>query len=121
MPPGPVCSDKPGGRAARSLDDEPTRIYVPLLMHAWIMILRSAAHACVDYASVLCERLLPPRCRSYALYARTLLLVDWHDHLHAVVTSSLATVPGANVFQTDGALAHPLSPLAVRPWCRGER
>ena len=41
-PPAPVCSDKPGGRAARLLDDEPTRIYVPLLMRPWIM---QACHA----------------------------------------------------------------------------
>ena len=36
-PPALVCPDKPGGRAARLLHDEPTRIYVPLLMRPWIM------------------------------------------------------------------------------------
>ena len=41
-PPAPVCPDKPGGRAARLLHDEPTRIYVPLLMRPWIM---QACHA----------------------------------------------------------------------------
>ena len=30
-------------------------------------------------------------------------------------------MPGANVFQTDGALAYSLPILTVRPWCRGER
>ena len=38
----PVCPDKPGGRAARLLDDEPTRIYVPLLMRPWML---QACHA----------------------------------------------------------------------------
>ena len=38
-----------------------------------------------------------------------------------MVASSLSTVPGAKVFQTNGALAHPLSHLAVWPWRRGER
>ena len=36
-PPVPVCPDKPGRRAARLLDDEPTRTYVPLLIRPWIM------------------------------------------------------------------------------------
>ena len=54
-------------------------------------------------------------------YVRALLLVDWHGSLHAVVASSLSTVPGAKVFQTTGTLAHPLSALPIRPWCRGER
>ena len=49
MPPAPACPDKPSEHAARLLHDELARFYVPLLM-----------------------RLLPPRCRSYALYARTL-------------------------------------------------
>ena len=31
-PPAPACADKLGGRAARLLDDEPTRIYVPPLV-----------------------------------------------------------------------------------------
>ena len=37
MPLTPPCPDKSGGRAARLLHDEPTRIYVPLLMRPWIM------------------------------------------------------------------------------------
>ena len=41
-PPDPVCPDNPGGLAARFLHDEPTRIYVPLLMRPWIM---QACHA----------------------------------------------------------------------------
>ena len=73
----------------------------------------------MDCVSFLPERLLPLWCRSYDLYARTLLLVDWY--LHAVEPSSMSTVPRVTVFHTDGALVHPLSPLAVRPWCRGER
>ena len=44
-PPDPACPDKPSGRAARLLHDEPTRIYVPLLMRPWIM------HACHANAS----------------------------------------------------------------------
>ena len=36
-PPAPVCPDKPGGRAARLLDDKPTRIYIPQLTRPWIM------------------------------------------------------------------------------------
>ena len=40
--PALVCPDKPGGRTARLLHDEPTRIYVPLLMRPWIM---QACHA----------------------------------------------------------------------------
>ena len=82
---------------------------------------RRAAHASVDCARVSCERLLPPQCSSHALYAPALLLVDGHGHLHTVVVSSLSTVPGANVFQTDGALAHPLAPPAIRPSYCGER
>ena len=41
-PPAPVYPDKPGGRAARLLDDEPTQTYVPLNMRPWIM---QACHA----------------------------------------------------------------------------
>ena len=41
-PPTPVCPDKPGGRAAHLLHDEPTRIYVPRVMRPWIM---QACHA----------------------------------------------------------------------------
>ena len=44
-PPAPACPDKPGGRAARLLHNEPARIYVPLLMRPWIM------HACHSNAS----------------------------------------------------------------------
>ena len=47
--------------------------------------------------------------------------MDLYGHRHAVVGSLLSTVPVANVVQADGALDHPLSPLAVRPWCRGDR
>ena len=44
------------------------------------------------------------------------------ENLHAVVPSSLSVLAGANVPQTDGALAHPLSPhLTVRLGRRGER
>ena len=75
--------------------------------------LRPAAHVPLDCASVSCQGLLPPRCRSYALYARKLWLVDWHEHLNEVVASPLSTVPGANVFQINGALTHPVSPLAL--------
>lgn len=35
--PTPVRSDKSGGCAARPLDDEPTRKYVPLLTRPWNM------------------------------------------------------------------------------------
>ena len=35
---------------------------------------------------------------SSAFCARKRLLMDWHEHLHAVVASSLSTMPGANVF-----------------------
>ena len=44
-PPRPPHPDRPGGRAARLLNDEPTRIYVPLLTRPWIM------HACHADAS----------------------------------------------------------------------
>ena len=44
-PPAPACPDKPGGRAARLLHDESTRIYVPILMRPWIM------HTCQANAS----------------------------------------------------------------------
>ena len=46
-PPAPACPNKPGGRAARILHDEATRIYVPLLMRPWIM------HAC--HANATCH------------------------------------------------------------------
>ena len=36
-PPTPACPDKPGGRAARLLHDEPTRTNVALLMRQWIV------------------------------------------------------------------------------------
>lgn len=36
-PPAPAHLNKPDGRAARLLNDEPVRIYVPLLMRPWIM------------------------------------------------------------------------------------
>ena len=45
-PPALACPDKPGGRAARLLDDEPTRIYVPLLMRPWIMQAYHAIASC---------------------------------------------------------------------------
>ena len=45
--PSPVCPDKPGGWVCRLLHDEPTRIYVPLLVRPWIM------HAC--HANVSCH------------------------------------------------------------------
>ena len=38
----PVSSNRPGGRAARLLNDEPTRIYVRMLMRPWVM---QACHA----------------------------------------------------------------------------
>ena len=45
-PPTPACLDKPGGRATRLLDDEPTRIYVPLLIRPWIMQAYHAHRSC---------------------------------------------------------------------------
>lgn len=39
-----------------------------------------------------------------------MLVVDWHEPVHVVMALLLSTLPGAKVFQTDGALAHPLSP-----------
>ena len=96
---------EPFERAARLLHDELTPRYVPLLMRPWIMHLTPLA------TSVSLAR----------FYGRALLLVDKHGHLHAVVASSLSTVPGANVFQTDVTLPHPLSPPAIRSWCRGGR
>ena len=44
-PPASACPDKPGGRAARLLYDEPTPMEVPLLMRPWII------HACHANAS----------------------------------------------------------------------
>ena len=44
-PPDSVCPDKPDGRAARLLHNEPTRIYIPLLIRPWIV------HACHANAS----------------------------------------------------------------------
>ena len=40
--PAPVCPDQPGGREAYLLDDEPTRIYVPLFMRPWV---KQACHS----------------------------------------------------------------------------
>ena len=37
MPPPPSDAPSSLGRAARLLNDEPVRIYVPLLMHPWII------------------------------------------------------------------------------------
>ena len=86
--------------------------------------LREPTHHCSCVHELRTHAILTPLATSVSLarfYARALLLVDWHGYLHTVVTSSLPTVPGANVFQTDSALAHPISPPAIRPWCRGER
>ena len=44
--PAAVCPDKAGGCAARLLDNEPKRIYVPLLMRPWIMRARHASASC---------------------------------------------------------------------------
>ena len=82
MPPAPTCPVKPDRLAAPLLDDKPTRIYVPLLMRSWNM---RVCHVNVSY---------------HLGVARTILLVDWHEHMHAVVVSFLSTTPGAKVFQT---------------------
>lgn len=83
-----VSADKTDGRAARRLDDEPTRLHVPLLMRPWIK-------------QVLYSYSRRRGSHSDAPYARMILLAGWHDHPHAVVASSLSTVPCAKVVQTD--------------------
>ena len=45
-PPAPACPDRPAGRATRLLDDEPSRVYVPLLMRRWTIRARHVNASC---------------------------------------------------------------------------
>ena len=45
-PPAPACRNTLGERAAHLLHDEPTRIYVPLIMRPWIMHALHANASC---------------------------------------------------------------------------
>ena len=60
-PPPPPDSQRPVGRAAWLLNDEPVRIYVPLHMRPWVM------QACQSTA---------PRHHAHSTDARTFLLLD---------------------------------------------
>ena len=64
-PQPPPDSQRPVGRAACWLNDEP------------IHILRTAAHAPLGHAGLPLDSSLPPRHNAHTANARTFLLVDW--------------------------------------------
>ena len=74
--------------------------------------LRIVSHAPMGHAGLLFENLLPPRHHAHSANARTLLLVDWYEHLHPVVASPLPEVSSTENLAADGPLAHQLGARA---------
>ena len=110
-PPPLPGSERPVGRAACLLNDEPVRIYVPL-----------TTHAPLGHAGLPFHGFLPPRHRAHATHARTVLLVGWDEHLHPVVASPLPEVPSTENLAADGPLARHLDAPARRTRnCRQRR
>ena len=103
----PTRSDKPNsvGRAACLLNDEPVRIYVPLLMRPWIM------QACRSTASCHLGTM-----RTLRMLEQ--LLVDWHECVHPVVASPLLEVRSAENPTADCPLANNLNVSTGRSRCR---
>ena len=91
-PPPPTRSDKSisVGRTACLLNDEPVRIYAPLLMRLWIM------QACHSTASC------------HLGTTRTLHMLErfWHECGHPVVASPLLEVPSTDNPTADCSLAN---------------
>ena len=88
----PVSSDRPGGRAARLLNDEPTRIYVRMLMRPWVM------QAC--HANALCHL---GTARTISLLE--VLLVDWDEYQYSLVDSAMFEMSGRQNCASDYSLA----------------
>ena len=106
-PQPPPDSQRPVGRVACLLNDEPIRN------------LRTAAHAPLDHAGLLPDSFLPPRHNAHAGNARTFLLVDWYEYLHPVVASPLPEVSSTKKLAADGPVARHLDATARRAWhCR---
>ena len=108
-PPALIYPDTPGGRAARLLDDEPTRIYFQLFMRPLIMQARHANASChLGIQPILyvlermywwigmnvCTRWWLRRCLQYQASKPSRQTVRW---------------------------PHILFLRAIRPWCHGER
>ena len=107
MTPPLTTSSEPSsvGRAACLLNDEPIRIYVPLLVRPWIM------QACHSTASCHLGT-------TRTLRMLEVLLVDRHECLHPVVASPLLKVPSAEEPAADCPLANHLPASPGRSWCR---
>ena len=100
LPQPPTNSQRPVGRAACLLNDEPVR--------------RAAADAPLGHAGLPFDSFLPPRHHAHSADARTFLLVDRYDHLHPVVASPLPEVPRTENLAADGPLAHhPHAPVRL--------
>ena len=97
-PTPPPTPDEPSlvGRAACLLNDDPIRIYVPILMRPWIM------QACHSTASCHLGH------HAHIGHDGVVILVDRHERVHPVVASALFKVPSAQNLTTDCPLANHL-------------
>ena len=89
-PPPAPGTQRPVGRTASWLNEEPIRI------------LCASAHAPLGHAGLLFHSFLPPENRAHPTNARAFLLVDRYERLHPVVATQLLEVPCTGNVATDG-------------------
>ena len=76
-------------------------------------------HAPLGHAGLPLDSFLPPRHNACTANARTFLLVDWYEYLHAVVALPLPEVSSTEKLVADGPVARHLDATARRAWhCR---
>ena len=86
----PIVPSRPSGRAARLLNDEPVRIYVPM-MRPWIMQACHANTSC-HFGATRTVRVL-----------RAFLLVGRCGSFHEIVDSSLPLLQSSKTFPPNGS------------------
>ena len=70
-----------------------------------------------DYANLLFDGFWPPWHRAHVTHAGAIVLVDWHEYVHPVMSSPLLEVPSVNNATSDCPLANHLNAYTGKSRC----